>query len=378
MPDKYLVTFTPIDGFFLGSSRSFSENFYVESLKYPHPTTILGCLRNTILIQNGIIKKRNGRTIPNLDKGSGAKELTGTSFLANGIRDKDNNFGIIKKISPIFIVEQRNEKLDALFPVPKDVIENDSGISVFRHERKNDALSSYSGKRKPYAIRTDKGNKEYCAEYIGGEIFWRDYCSGNSLQYNKKYKTSSIFIEHSTFGIGRKNRMAEDGKFYNKIEYKLKKGFSFGVIVCMSEEYKLKDDTVILGGEQSTFNMNVTKLPLQPVNTFETHPIIKSIINEESDFKEIMSSVAKEEKIVAISSLIYEGNIEEKMQHAIISGIDTTRSLIKQTDIKTDSFCMIPASSVLYPSGNINNIKEWNIPSKIGYNSVIKVNKAEK
>ena len=81
MSTPYLIRFTPVNRFFFGSSHSFAEGFYVESMKYPQPTTILGCLRNTILIQEGIVKDDGtGRHIPDIDN-SDAKELTGTSAI---------------------------------------------------------------------------------------------------------------------------------------------------------------------------------------------------------------------------------------------------------------------------------------------------------
>ncbi|MCI4463566.1 MAG: hypothetical protein JHC30_05285, partial [Caldisericum sp.] len=112
MSKQYLVKFTPIGRFFFGGSYSLGESFYAESLKFPQPTTVLGCLRNTILVQNGIVSKKNP-LFPDLDD-KNAKELTGTSTIEK-LNDQDTNFGIIERISPVFIVKNNS---DFLFAIP--------------------------------------------------------------------------------------------------------------------------------------------------------------------------------------------------------------------------------------------------------------------
>ncbi|MEW6654461.1 MAG: CRISPR-associated protein Cmr3, partial [Bacteroidota bacterium] len=51
----YLITFTPLGRFYFGSANSWGESFYATSLKFPTQTTILGCLRRTMLKQKGLL-----------------------------------------------------------------------------------------------------------------------------------------------------------------------------------------------------------------------------------------------------------------------------------------------------------------------------------
>ncbi|HCC69059.1 MAG TPA: hypothetical protein DEP99_04140, partial [Nitrospiraceae bacterium] len=250
MSVPYLITFRPIDRFFFGTSHSFAEGFFAESMKYPQPTTILGCLRNTILIQqNIVIMQQNGRYIPDITANSQASRLTGTSKI-NGLNDNDDNFGVIERLSPVFIVTQKNSNMeDILFPVPAEVERNGDFFRYVKYEKKDNAISSYSGIKKDFAI--DRDPKLYPSSSLGGKDFWNAYIDNKQLPYNSDYAEDKAFITHTSVGIGRENRVAKPGMFYTKIDYSFKEGYSFGVLVWLSNGNVLKDSVITMGGEQS-------------------------------------------------------------------------------------------------------------------------------
>lgn len=387
MSTPYLITFTPVNRFFFGSSQSFAESFYAESMKYPQPTTILGCLRDTILLQNNVVKESNGRYIADINNGR-AKELTGTSKV-NGLNDSDD-FGVIGKVSPIFIVKQGDTGIeDILFPVPNDIEIKDCNLNLITYEKKSAAISSYSGKRKDYAIRSSKDPKLYSKGYLGGKRFWNAYINNKQpFPYNSEYDEEEIFKANTSVGIGYTNKDAgkgnlyfkktiEPGMFYTKIDYSFKEGYSFGVIVWLTESSKLKNGIIRMGGEQSTFCMEV-----HPIadGIFLSHPVTNAIINNNCDFFENLKTINSNEKLIALSSVVFDKAINKSlldiMEHRIVQGIQSTRMLTPGKRVsgkgeKSESVCMIPAGSAFYPEKSANITMNWKIPFKIGYNTVL-------
>jgi len=382
MGKALLVTFTPINRFFFGGSYSFEDSFYAESLKFPQPTTVLGCIRHTILVQNGILSPIaiiDPKTITE-KLGDRGKELTGSSMI-NGLDDTDDNFGIIEKISPTFIVKFKdNEIEDFLFPVSADVVikkedskekEDKISLTCFKYTKTN-GKSSYSGRVAEYAILSERNSKLDGVHCLGGKDFWEAYMCGNSLPHNSVYEEDKIFIAHTSVGIGRKNRVAEEGMFYTKIDYSLQNDFTFAVIAWLKEDSILKNGVVFLGGEQSTFLMKVSSLGDM------SHPIINMIVNDKCNLSENLSSCSNEEKFVALSPIVLEDKnsnykFASAMEHRIVKGMQATRMIRRAKALKSEAISMIPAGAVFYPKEPVNLTVNWAIPYKIGYNYVIKI-----
>jgi len=375
MAQMYLFTLTPINRYFFGSNRSFSEGHYAVSMKYPTPPTILGFLRYTILMQNRITKTDfSGRVIPDIEN-SNVANLTGTSRM-DGINDTDDNFGIIERISPVFIVKHNGDVIDDVFsPVPLDLQKKDCNLIRFGYEVKNSAISNYSRKERQYAILSNKDPKIYAPDCLGGKDFWTAYCKNESpIPSRKFYESEEVFKQHTSVGIGRKARVVKPGMFYTQIDYSLHKGYSLGFIVWLKEN-KLKNGTVLIGGERSAFRMKVETLSDV---IFNSHPILKEIINGNTNFSQIASSASDKDKIIALSPLVLDASINDHLQHAIIEKAESVRMLKPRTPgsvEKSEAFCMIPAGSVLYPEKAISGINTGKIPYKIGYNNAIKIQK---
>ena len=382
MTKALLITFTPINRFFFGGSYSLGDSFYAESLKFPQPTTVLGCIRHTILVQSGILSPIaiiDSKTITEKlgDKG---KELTGSSMV-NGLDDPDDNFGIIEKISPAFIVKFKdNETEDFLFPVSADVVtekekdkekEDKVSLTCFKYKKTN-GKSSYSGRVAEYAILSERNPKLQVAHYLGGKDFWEAYIHGNPLPHNPYYEEDKIFIAHTSVGIGRKNKVAEKGMFYTKIDYSLRNGFAFAVIAWLKEDSILKNGVVILGGEQSTFLMKVSSLG----NT--SHPVIDMIVNDKCNLPENLSNCCtNKEKFIALSPIVLDKDSNYKftsaMEHRIVKGMQATRMIRRAKAVKSEAISMIPAGAVFYPKEPVSLTVNWAIPYKIGYNYLIKI-----
>ena len=381
MTKALIITFTPINRFFFGGSYSLEDSFYAESLKFPQPTTILGCLRHNILVQNGILPPIAIINPKNITEkiGEAGKKLTGSSMV-DGLDDPDDNFGIIEKISPAFIVKsKKNEIEDFLFPASADVVtkkeENEKkektvSLHCFKYVKK-EGKSSYSGREAEYAILSERNPKLHGACYHGGKDFWEAYLNGYPLPYNPKYEEDWIFIAHTSVGI-KKNRAAEEeGMFYTKVDYSLRKDFAFAVIVWLKEDNWLKDGIVFLGGEQSTFLMKI--LPLED----KSHPVINMVVNDRCDLAKNLSNGSNGEKLVALSPVVLgnDSNCEfaSAMEHRVVKDMHTTKMIRRAKASKSEAISMIPAGAVFYPKEPVRLAVNWSIPYKIGYNYVIKI-----
>ena len=393
MSKQYLVKFTPIGRFFFGGSYSLGESFYAESLKFPQPTTVLGCLRNTILIQNGIVSKKNPLS-PDLDD-KNAKELTGTSTIEN-LNNQDTNFGIIERISPVFIVKNNS---DFLFAIPKDLYENGEGktrkedktrkLTLYNHKKVPNAKSYYSGHTFDYAVLSEKDPKAKDSLYFGGKEFWKSYMNKDKIEFEKDlwFEDEEIFIAHESVGIrkGLKDRSNREDAYYVKIDYSLKKEYSFGVIVWVKDDAEsfLHNDEVILGGEHSTFRMEVEEINQEIKNSIQEHPVMECLLEDKCNLSSNFSISNNGTKLVAISPILVSEDESDKLidccEHRIVGGIFSTRNCKRENCLpnsKSQAVRMIPAGSVFYLKDKCS-LNEWclpyNLPYKIGYNYVLKI-----
>jgi len=386
MSKQYLVKFTPIGRFFFGGSYSLGESFYAESLKFPQPTTVLGCLRNTILIQNGIVSKKNPLfpDLDNEDVKERVKELTGTSTIEN-LNDQDTNFGIIERISPVFIVKNNS---DFLFAIPKDLYEKREGntrkLTLYSHKKVPNAKSHYSGHTFDYAVLSEKDPKAKDSLYFGGKEFWKSYMNKDKIEFNKDlwFEDEEIFTAHKSVGIrkGLKDGSNRENAYYVKIDYSLKKEYSFGVVVWVKDDAEsfLHDDEVILGGEHSTFRMEVEEINQETKNNIKQHPVMECILEDKCNPSNFSIS-NNGTKLVAISPILVSEDESDKLidccEHRIVGGIFSTRNCKRENCLpnsKSQAARMIPAGSVFYLKDN-SSLNELNLPYKIGYNYVLKI-----
>ena len=130
---QYLVTFRPLEPYFLGGERNalfedstlFSQSYFIHSLDIPSQTTLFGALRYLIL-------EATGRLITDWnDPGqrSKAAEAVGRSSFSF---EKSTDFGALKGISPLFLVDAPASACEdiashALVPAPMNAVLDDEG-----------------------------------------------------------------------------------------------------------------------------------------------------------------------------------------------------------------------------------------------------------
>ncbi|MHB8581516.1 MAG: type III-B CRISPR module-associated Cmr3 family protein [Ignavibacteriaceae bacterium] len=380
MTETYLITFKPVGRFYFGTSRSFADDFFARSSRFPTQTTILGTLRYNLLKARNLLDNllRYPREI-----NDEVKNLTGESEMKN-ISDEINSknyFGIIKKISPVFICHQPNDLLfphNFYFPVPYDVIyvrDKDGsktiiGIEQIRFSRNMDNNNLITS----VVIKT----KEQPAELLGGNIFWDSYLNKKHLSLVNTLKYNDVFIEDSQPGIERgigleSNRKTLNEKYYIKKDFRMQKDFSFGVIVHFKEAPPIESEDVFLGGERSLFRMMLTKIDNNNIGIPNDHMIMRKIIDENNfgDFDgSVKTSFSNDEAIIFLSPFFGEGYLKG-VEHSVIEEMYSPR-MLSRYNIKTNTFNVIPSRSVIYPSNELLINKVFAIPKIIGYNFALK------
>ncbi|MGD8782038.1 MAG: type III-B CRISPR module-associated Cmr3 family protein [Ignavibacteria bacterium] len=365
MSKYYIITFTPLGRFFFGSSQSWGESFYAKSLEFPTQTTILGCLRRTLLKQNNLLDEQLRYPKDYNDKK--LHELTGASR-ADGFNEEDLSLGIINKMSPVFISRFEKESIaEAFLPVPSDVYVSDSKLKII--EYKLDGAGATTRDPSSAYKRTTE-DKLYPAKVMDSKQFWDNYLNSSESDYDSSLETTKIIKPISQPGIARKKRNKIDKEFYRKKDFLMESDYAFSVIVEFAGEIKdkLKDDFVFLGGEQSKFNLKIIDID-DKVKECLPQPLIKFINNySPADLK--INQPA--EKIVLVSHLFLNGKLPG-IKHSVTNHMGTIRSL-NRTGHKTQSYRIIPSGSVLYIDKNFKTETSYKFASKIGYNFFIEVN----
>ncbi len=367
MDKFYLITFTPLGRFYFGSSNSWGESFYATSLKFPTQTTILGCLRRSMLKQNDLLDD-SGRYPKKNDNGL-IQSLTGKSK-AKGLDETELDLGIIKKLSPVFVT-QSNSNGDIenfLFPLPVDVYKKDEcKLSIIEYKKVYGAKTS---RNNSFAYKKITEGKTHSVEILGNIDAWDAYINSREIDYKKEYETDKIIIPTSQPGIARENRNKKEGDFYRKKDFMLAEGYRFGIIIDADEklENKLNCGFVFLGGEQSKFWMDVAELT-ENLKTIFPQPFQKFFDSYNPGNKQFLSNAKK----VVLMSHLLANKYPEGVDHFIINNMETIRSL-NESGHKTYSFRAIPAGSVFYPNGNFSFQNNYKFASKIGYNFFIEVN----
>jgi len=381
MAKTYLITFTPVDTFFFGGSVSFADEYYVQSAKFPIPSTVLGALRASLLIHKGyLLQQKNGRYIPK-EYREPAVALTGSSFL-NTFDASEPDFGIIEKISPCFLVKK--DLTNAYFPVPNDIVKLKSDGQFHQTyfdfvkglasncSKRLDTIPLWKLKNNDNPLKSK--DMDIYGTFFGGTDFWHHY--NEKSVYNDIIDLDTIFHPHPQVGIALENRQAKDGAFYVKTDFTLDGHYAFAVIAHFKNDPAFTK-RVVMGGEQSVFEIDCIPCHTDQNHAVESHPIVQSLIAKDS-WHEMYS-----EKQVAISPLIAEKDLfkSDTFSHILSHKMGTVRMLNSITDkkgqmhhgpnLKTDAWKIIPAGAVFYLTqpGHLPLIS--GVPDLIGYNSVL-------
>jgi len=360
-----LLKLTPLKPFFFGKESVFTNTHYASSEYFPQQTQITGALRLYWMEQNGLMRiTKTGKYVP-IDKQKEAIKLVGDTG-SQEYATKDN-LGIIKQISPMFVLQMQNDCMeDALFELPSDIVEVDSQKSIANPK----ILSSVSSS-KPVVLLEDYSAKEGFVSGFGGSDFWEAYVD---------HEASSIVFTHDDIykpceqvGIALKEeKQADDGKFYTKKSYELKKDYAFGVLVNIDEDkaeeegYRLLEDGIIsLGADASMFKLEVGDIPA----VLATHPVFLQLQNPYE---------RKGTKLVLLSDSILTKSIHDKAFFQIVKHKVPFKMIQGKKHgsqgAKTDETLLVPKGAVYYFSDKETLEKAKCAYKKMGFNYYLVLN----
>ena len=358
---------TPLEQYAFGDDQGFKypgekgtgkESYLVRSRELPEQTTILGLLRYLVLQDQKMLKTDFQYTE---EERARMKQYIGAesfSFSSNELQ----NFGYIHEISPVFLVNDKEEIL-------------------IRNPFHNKAKSGYS------PIQMEEGTTDTSAGNIAlpkiGEYSAKDgYASGY-------YNLATGEIENNLFQTNlvsgnRKNAPTdsdEDGYFKRELKL-LKKGYSFAVFADVE---KLPENAIgYMGKKKCAFSIEMKKVDdidhlWFPVKSPSFLQETKKV--DDIDLVGMVRELFKENDdtwYYALSDIVIDKNtsydnfciVEEKHQRNLETVYSETSHLkkLRKSEIR---YNLIQSGSVFYKSCNLElNNKNC---EQIGYNKIVQL-----
>ncbi len=238
----YLVKLTPLEPYFFGTEKTFSfqgvkktvrDSYYIRSKDVPEQTTLLGMLRFVVLAgEKGLLKSDFNYSEEETEK---MKELIGErsfDYSAEEVQD----FGSIKKLSPVFLINEQGEYL------VKNPFHNKAANGYQPMEMEVQTLATSHG-----SITLPK-----VGEYDAKNGYGRGYFNVASGKVE-----DGLFRAVNATGSRKNGREDRENSFFKKEMKLLKKGYSFALFV---DADKLPEETVCyMGQKRSAFRMTAVE-----------------------------------------------------------------------------------------------------------------------
>jgi len=358
MIKTYCVRLKPLEPYFFAGEKSFGfgkqnknsyNNYFIKSELLPTQTTLLGTLRYYILKQKGILTTKSNN--PYLEQ---EKYVGKNSFDMN----VDNEYGIIKNISPMFLKDKEN---NIYIRTPYN--QNTDKIDVLDiRNLKNDQIDILDG------------NKKKSMSIINKVVLKKeDEIRSTFVNLDKHILISEdkIFNRQVRVGI---NKTAKKEGFFKK-EYIYLKDYEICFYVDLDDDEfcnKLDNNQnnviVYMGMGKSSFQLTIEK----EMNKLEDR------------IKELFKG-SENEFYYALSDICVDYDLIKEKCDLMLDDIRTFRSLSTQKGKKryfdqykqSNLYHLIRAGSVFYVKNNckkdfedIINIKNL---TDIGFNKIIKI-----
>ena len=343
---KYLVKMTPIGQYSFGNEQGFKypgetetgkESYLVRSEEIPEQTTILGLLRYLVLQSQGFLKTDFHYTPEQqkkMEKYIGARSF---SFQTKEIQD----FGYIQKISPVFLV---NEKEEILIRNPYHNKASKKGYEPIQMEE--EIIETSAGK----IIMPKIGEYNAKNGYANG---YYNLTTGDIEQ--------DLFKTYLMSGNRKNDRKDSDKECYFKRELKtLKEGYSFAVFADVTE---LPANTIAYMGKKKSVFLVESK-EVQNINLKE---MVEACFKSSNDVWYYALSDLMIEQSVKYDTFCI---VEQKYQRNLETVYKEQNHLqkLKKSEIR---YNLIQRGSVFYQNCNLNLSNPNH--TKIGYNKIAKL-----
>ena len=248
---KYIVRLTPVGSYFFGGETTFgdgkNQNYLVRSCILPQVSAVLGVLRYEILRRNNLLEIG---TENDAEKKEKWPEYIGKPF---NIEAPAASYGQIREISPIFMERKSDGVL--FTPCPADL-----GYEVTFG---NDEKVSYFGEEIHHPLITKQGTNTFCdfKQYDN----WKKWIGTDG----KTIDADKIFINDERVGINKLDGSSDrDKAYFEQTQIRLRDGYHFCFSVTTSEKLDEKPVFVQLGGNRSTFKMELESADVDLVGKF--------------------------------------------------------------------------------------------------------------
>ncbi len=361
---SYRIELEPLGDFFFGGENTFGENtsnndnsraqkekdkknYFAKSTRFPQQSALLGMLRFELLKEKALLPLSQ-----NKDE---ARQLIGGKSFDFERNRFDFDFGIIEKISPLFLADSGQD----FIPVPFDFKYQDD-ITWLNDNR---VYIAGTVKTRQIDILTyDVKKHSYESHYIG------------SHDKDKKPYAESVFFKPAVkVGLNTiKNRDGDDKEAYFKQEFiRMKGNHHFAFYAQLKEDVfeETKDRLIFLGGEQSMFRMKIKKAE----NTYEQ--VCKRLFDAKDKIILISDAyISSEQKEVLDESTDFAWSDTVVFRNIKTSVKETTDYIAKPC--KSSKVHLIKKGSVFYYSSSearnkiIESITNSNL-QKCGFNFYI-------
>ena len=239
---RYMVRLKPIDCYYFGGETTLGEgkaqNYYVKSNRLPQVSALVGIIRYEILRQNGLLSydPEQGGMLKQVE------QLIGPQGFSMG--DGSNAFGIMRKLSPLFVENQAEGKFYTPMPL-------DDGVEV----NLMDMECSFSAS---------------CMQTFMADLEGYDHKAYNNYKYwvsgeGHKLDENRIFYTREQVGITKNGKLEnEKDAFFKIILMGLNEAYNFAFLLETSKPIKeVRQNLCALGGNRSIFRMDLTELDEQ-------------------------------------------------------------------------------------------------------------------
>lgn len=274
MSNTYKITFKPVEPYFFGNEKNFvfpgqdqksiySSSYFIRSEKVPSQSTVLGALRYVFLPYKWQdFKPDDTKEVKDQKREDNNQAVGKSSFDIefDGVQD----FGIIKKISPVFICGVNDDGQNiTLIPGPMDhnIADEKEQEEAKKKEQKEAQEKDEKKKRFKYSPfneyigkETTEGSKLYAVDFDVKKGLSHGWVA---LETAELYSQADLFESDLRIGINRKHQ--KDG-FFKKEYCMLRKGFAFAVYAELEKDAVPKTECVFLGQGKSAFTLTFEKV----------------------------------------------------------------------------------------------------------------------
>ncbi len=338
---NYLVKLTPQEPYFFGNEKTFKfsgeenqgqlrNSYFIRSERTPLQSTLMGALRYILMPYKDFVHYAEN------------SEVVGDESFK--IHAENQSFGVIKEISPLFIMKGEDKYVVTPFDCRKESNAQDAESYVPFSEYSDDVL-------------TDKGKKIYTTEFNAKDGIIDSYVN---ISDKSIISADKLFSTEIRTGVKKAVGSVDDEKAFFKKEYcRLNSDYCFAFYALLDKGAKLPEKMrteVFMGQGKSLF--------------------IAEFIEEKNTLEDDVSNILSKDISYCLSDSLVKSDVYDYCKFAAVRLRDyRAYETMRDGKVKKGSalYKLIKAGSVFIPSDNDKfreKIENSNC-QKIGFNYVI-------